>query len=111
MTAALFLAAAFTAWLGCACLALSQERHWKAVTGGAPPRTKSLRITGWLLVAASLALCIARDGGSFAALMWPLLLAGGALATAALLTWRPAWLRPLAWAFGPRTSRKPATVK
>jgi hypothetical protein len=99
VSAALLLAAALAAWLGCAGLALSQHRHWKAVTGGAPPRRMSARIAGWVLVVASLGLCIARDGGSFAALTWPLLLAGSALATAALLSWCPALLRPLARVF------------
>lgn len=95
MSTALFLAAALTAWFGCVCLALSQDRHRKTVNGGVPKRPVPLRIAGWLLGAASLGLCIARDGGSFAALMWPLLLAGGALATAVLLTWRPTALSPM----------------
>ncbi len=99
MSALLSVCAALAALLGCAALALSQARHWKAVAAGAAPPPRALRLLGWALVTASLACCIACDGASFAALMWPLLIGGAALGVAAVLTWRPALLRPLAAMF------------
>lgn len=99
MSLGLLAAAALATSLGCACLALSQDRHWKTVTAAPRRPALPLRLAGFALLGSSLAACIARDGGGFAALMWPLLFAAGALATAALLTWRPAALRPVARVF------------
>lgn len=88
--------AAVCAFAGCALLALSQPRHWQAVTGSATIPPRSSRRLGGGLVLASLVTCIWRDGASFAALLWPLLLMAGALGVSAVLAWRPASLRPLA---------------
>ncbi len=99
MSALLSVCAALAALLGCAALALSQARHWKAVNAVAAPPPRALRLAGWALITASLACCIACDGASFAALLWPLLVGGAALVVAAALTWRPAFLRPLAAVF------------
>ncbi len=96
----LSVCAALAALLGCAALALSQERHWKAVAMRASPPPRAVRPLGWALVTASLACCIACDGASFAALLWPLLVGGAALGVAAALTWRPALLRPITALFG-----------
>jgi uncharacterized membrane protein len=84
-----------SACAGCALLALSQARHWQAVTASPSPPPRALRRVGWSLVLASLMLCILRDGASFAALLWPLLMMAGALIAALLLAWWPAALRPL----------------
>ena len=80
--------------LGCVCLALSQPRHWRAA-GGAEPRPRFLRLAGAVATGLGLLVCVARDGGSFAALLWPLLFAAAALLTALLLTYRVHWLGPL----------------
>jgi hypothetical protein len=96
MSALLFTGAVLAAMAGCACLALSQERHWKAVIGTAPQARRPFRVAGWALLGLSLACCILFDGASFAALLWPLLVMLAALATAAVLTWRPGFFRPLA---------------
>jgi hypothetical protein len=90
---ALLVLAALSAFSGCAMLALSQERHWQAVSGATCGPPARVRRSGWLLITISLIMCIWRDGGSFAALLWPLMLMLGALATAATLTWQPAVLR------------------
>jgi hypothetical protein len=102
MTAALLACAVLTAIAGCVCLALSQERHWRTVTGAAPRASRPLRLSGWTLLTAGLACCIAADGASFAALLWPLLAMLGALLTAAVLTWRPGWLQPLTRLLAPK---------
>ena len=83
-------------FLGCALLALSQSRNWRKVSGDS--KTDPLRSVraGWALVMLALLPCVLRDGGSFAALLWPLLFACGAMTTALLLTYKPQWLRPLA---------------
>ena len=100
---ALLLVAAGTLSLaGCALLALSQTRNWRTVIGqGAPPPV--MRRLGWICVGLALVVCVIRDGGSFAALLWPLLLAGGAFAVAMMLAYRPDWLRPLAGRSAART--------
>ncbi|MFN4039228.1 MAG: DUF3325 domain-containing protein [Erythrobacter sp.] len=82
---------------GCALLALSQARHWQAVSQSAASPPRALRKAGWGFLLASLVFCIARDGPSFAILFWPLLAMLSALGVASLLTWRPTILRPLAW--------------
>jgi hypothetical protein len=89
MMLALMILALLSSFGGCALLALSQARHWQSVTQspGVPPR--ALRVAGRGLLLASLAICIARDGLSFAALLWPMLAMAGALGVAALLAWRP----------------------
>ncbi|MFO6431620.1 DUF3325 domain-containing protein [Erythrobacter sp. W302b] len=102
MTALLFTCAMLTAIAGCACLALSQERHWKAVSGTAPHARRTLRVAGWAQLGLSLASCILCDGASFAALLWPLLVMLAALVMAAVLTWRPRLLHPLARLLSPK---------
>ena len=80
--------------VGMATLALTQDRNWRRVdTGGSPAGWA--RPTGWALVIAALAVCIIRDGPSFAALIWPMLAAGAALAVGMVLAYRPQWLSPL----------------
>lgn len=88
-------------YLGFALLALSQDRNWELVTGqrDVPAgRAVALRIAGYGLLAAALplALALARDGASFGSILWGVGLSFAALATVATLTWRPAWLKPLA---------------
>ncbi|MEM0985100.1 MAG: DUF3325 domain-containing protein [Pseudomonadota bacterium] len=95
---ALFLfLAALTAIIGCALLALSQSRNWREVIGGKPPELtpRLAKWTGWIFIFASLVFCVLRDGGSFAAILWPLLFAVGALSVAMLLAYRPSCLKPV----------------
>ncbi|WP_082992774.1 DUF3325 family protein [Erythrobacter sp. QSSC1-22B] len=99
MSEALLAGAVLMAFLGCACLALSQERHWTVSTGKPPISELAQRNAGLLLLAGSLGLSVARDGFTFAILFWPLIVGVGAIATSATLTWRPWLLRPLALLF------------
>ena len=60
-----------------------------------------LRVLGAVALAVSLALCLASDHASMAALVWVMSLAGGAFATAMALAWRARWLALLApWIAG-----------
>ncbi|MEM1196616.1 MAG: DUF3325 family protein [Pseudomonadota bacterium] len=82
--------------VGCALLAFSQTRNWRAVMDdrkATPPQTAK---AGWALILAALVPCIARDGGSFAALLWPLVFAASAMTIAMVLTYRASWLKALA---------------
>lgn len=93
----LLLSALLLALCGCGCLALAQRKHFKTVMGndcgqGGGP---AVRMWGWGFVMASLVPCVLRDGGGFAALLWPLIVASGALAVAMTLAYRPAVLRAL----------------
>jgi len=85
--------------LGCFCglgwLALAMDVHWQQVFGGPPPSVtaaRGLRLLGVSSLAGSLALCLALDHPSMAALVWVMALAGSALAIALLLAWRPRWI-------------------
>ena len=99
MPDAVMLAAALAASvLGMAWLALAMETHWEQVRGTAPlpARTvRALRLLGAAGLAASLALCLAVDHASMAALVWVMGLAASALAVAFALSWRPRWLAVL----------------
>lgn len=99
MNLLLLIIACVAAFLGWACLALSQERHWQAVTSISSPPNVSLRRVGSFLIMLSGLLVLARDGLSFGVLFWPLLLGATALFLPAILAWRPSLLRPLASAF------------
>ena len=90
--------AAICALIGCACLALSQNRNWRTVMGKGQA-SGFTRPLGWTLIGVSLVLCIIRDGGSFAALLWPLLLAAAGFAVAMLLAYAPSGLKPMASLF------------
>lgn len=96
MSAVLLSAALLAAVLGSVMLALSQRRHWQAVTGSPLSAGRPPRRLGSLLLAASFVLTILRDGASFGALSWPMLAGFSALFTAMLLAWAPQALRPLA---------------
>ncbi|MEM8774673.1 MAG: DUF3325 domain-containing protein [Pseudomonadota bacterium] len=84
----LLVLASLSALLGCAFLALSQHRHWRTVMGkGAPHR--AVRPAGWALLAISLAICISRDGSSFAVILWPLLLSAAAILVVMIIAYWP----------------------
>ncbi|MEM1143333.1 MAG: DUF3325 family protein [Pseudomonadota bacterium] len=82
---------------GCLLLALSQRRNWRVVLSDRAASPPNVASAGWLLVFLALVPCTVRDGGSFAALVWPLLFASAALATAMTLAYRPTWLKPVAY--------------
>lgn len=87
------------ACLGFALLALTQARPWQRVSRAAPPagvRRPALRTLGGLALGLSLLLCLVRDGPGFGALLWATAVSIAAASVAFTLTWRPAWLRPLA---------------
>jgi hypothetical protein len=96
--AGLLALAAAACYVGFACLALSQDRHWQSVMAGLKPKrwlVIRLRTAGGFALAASLALTLLRDGPSFGSLLWVLLLAVDATVVAFTLTWRAGWLRPV----------------
>lgn len=106
MPDALLLAAAVLANVaGAGWLALAMDVHREQVFGAKHAATTAsasagtLRCMGTLGLAASLALCLAVDHGSMAALVWIMALAAAALAIAFTLAWRPRWLTLLVpWA-------------
>lgn len=91
----MLLGAALAALLGCALLALSQQRHWQAVTRSPSAPGRAPRRLGALLLTVCVVLTILRDGASFAALFSPVLIGSAALITAMVLTWAPHMLRPI----------------
>lgn len=91
--------AAFSAFLGCTFLAISQDRNCRKVLGNSVPdqSQRFARFIGWSLIGAALVFCILRDGGSFAALLWPLVVGSAAIAVAILLAFGPQLLKPFCW--------------
>jgi len=107
----LFLAAFLAAYVGFACLALAMVRHWREALGqdagnSAPGKTAvvTLRVLGVAALGVSLWLSIYGNGPSFGGTLWSVLISLGALAVVATLTWRPAWLRPMAVIFRGQTA-------
>lgn len=95
MSMLLLLVAVLAALFGCALLALSQPRHWQAMTHTRSEPGSTPQRLGVLLLTASIVLTILRDGASFAALFSPVLIGSAALVTAMVLTWCPRVLRPI----------------
>ena len=98
MAPALLLAVALACYFGFALLALSQDRHWERAGGSrcCPARlVLPMRVLGYALLLASLALALWRDGASFGSLVWATMLSVGAVAVTCTLTWRANWLRPV----------------
>lgn len=94
-------AALLSSGAGLGWLALAMDVHWRQVRTGTPlTRLKAvvLRSLGVSALAISLVLCLAADHATMAALVWVMSIAGGALAIALTLAWRPRALRALvAW--------------
>jgi hypothetical protein len=97
---ALLLAAVIaTAYGGFALLALSQRKHWTLITGSTMcplSVVRGFRAGGSVLLALSFAVALWRDGVSFGALLWSIVISVAAIAVAFTLTWRPHWLRRIA---------------
>ncbi|MCJ2060730.1 DUF3325 domain-containing protein [Methylobacterium sp. J-048] len=81
-----------------AALALSMDRHHRAVFRVPAPRSRfrSLRAAGWSGLAVSLAASIACSGWNFGPVQWIGGLTGAALLVVAVMSYRPAWLRAAA---------------
>ncbi|MEM9623011.1 MAG: DUF3325 family protein [Pseudomonadota bacterium] len=81
--------------LGCACLALSQQHHWRSVMGQQITAniSKRARIVGCCCVFAALLISFFRGGFGFAVAMWPLSLALGVVLVALALGMRRNILR------------------
>ena len=81
--------------------ALAMDTHWQQVReGAAAPRgaRTALRVSGALALCGSLLLCLRADHVTMAPLVWLMSIAGGAVAVALALAWRPRWLAPfVAW--------------
>lgn len=81
---------------GMAGLALAMEAHWGQVmqrsASEAVGARRLLRALGAVALLLALLACLRADRPSMAALVWVMLLAGGALAVALALAWRPRWL-------------------
>lgn len=80
--------------LGLACLALTQDKHWKLLSIHSR-RQAWVAPIGWGSLALSLLLAWTSQGAPFGSLIWLLLLPPSGCALALTLAWRPQWLRPL----------------
>ena len=86
-------------YLGFAWLALAMQAHRVQVLGSQAAHHHTpmvLRLLGSTALVASLGLCLTADTAAMADLVWPMVLAAGAVAVAFTLAWRPRWLRRLA---------------
>jgi len=107
MSEALWLTtASVLSFSGMGWLALAMDVHWGQVmhqdAGAVEPRRRLLRALGAGALLLSLLACLAADRPSMAVLVWTLLLTGGALSVAMVLSHRPRWLAPLALGALPR---------
>ena len=91
----LMLAIAFTL-IACASLAVSQNRNWKNIAESPilPATQKLIRRIGWALLSIAFIICIARDGISFAILLWLLLIGISSLTIAMILSFKACLLKP-----------------
>ncbi|MCX7293767.1 DUF3325 domain-containing protein [Janthinobacterium sp.] len=82
-----------------AVLALSQERHWRAVGGTAMPLHAASRgrLGGYAGLALLYGVAVAREGAGFGSISWCMLLFFGAVTVALTLSWAPRRLRWAAW--------------
>jgi len=87
--------------LGLSCLALAQDKHWRAVMSPARRPVKNrLRLLGWATLGLSLGLAASSQGWAFGCLIWLLSLPPAGYAVAFTLAWRARWLRPLGKTLG-----------
>lgn len=93
------LAAAASMVLATSWLALSLPVHWRQVFASAEGTPSYLRTLGWLALAVSALCCFKADHPSMAVLVWCTLLPVAAVATALILSYRPALLRTIWPAF------------
>lgn len=89
------LAACGLSFVGFSVLALSQDRHWVAVTAMKENRRQRgayLLAVGLTLQCLACPLMIFSQGAGFGALLWGIGMIGAAMSVAFILTWRPSWL-------------------
>jgi hypothetical protein len=100
MTAADLALSAFLSFSGFASLALSLDRHHRAMFRVPVPRRRvaGLRAAGWSGLALSFAASVAAAGWNFGPVQWIGTLTGSALVVVALISYRPTWLRAAALA-------------
>jgi len=100
VTAPALVLSLLLAFSGFSALALSLERHHRAVFRSPVPRSRSggLRAAGWAGLTLSFATAIACAGWSFGPVQWIGSLTFSALAVVALIAYRPTWLRMAALA-------------
>lgn len=107
-SAAWLCAAALCATAGMGWLALAMPVHalqaWDALPS--PARLARLRWLGGTAILLALACCLGSDHATMAVLVWMMLLAAAAVATAAVLATRPRRLRLLAPWLRPRTTAR-----
>ena len=95
----LLIALTWSLWVGFAALALSQTRHWHAVTGRHDPPAvteRAARWIGWGLLSLSVILALLRDGWGFGLLLWPMAAFFVGLAVSFTLAYGPRFLAQLA---------------
>lgn len=100
MTAPALILSLLLAFPGFSALALSLDRHHRAVfrTPVSRSRIRGLRAAGWLGLGLSFAAAVASSGWSFGPVQWIGSLTGSALAVVALIGFRPTLLRAAALA-------------
>ncbi|MEL6060095.1 MULTISPECIES: DUF3325 family protein [unclassified Methylobacterium] len=100
MTAPALLLSLLLAFSGFSALALSQDRHHRAVirTPVARSRIRGLRAAGWSGLGLSFAAAVTSVGWCFGPVQWIGSLTGSALAVVALIAYRPTALRAAALA-------------
>lgn len=95
MTAPGLVVSLLLGFSGFAALALSLDRHHRAVFRTPVPRRRvgGLRAAGWSGLALSFAASVASAGWNFGPVQWVGALTGSALAVVAVIAYRPDWLR------------------
>lgn len=95
----LMIGAVVVAYVGMLALCLGLERHYKQVWGRAPARVLrvGLRVTGWLALALSFALCGAAWGWAMGPVAWFGVISLAGFGVAMLL---PYWPRVAVWLSG-----------
>lgn len=109
---ALTIGAALVSYLGFVLLALTQERHWRAVCVVARQHIRPTWpiVTGLTLQLLTLVMVLFAQGPSFGSLLWAVMISAAAMAVAFTLAWHPRWLRPIAQLLRDRTARTPGGV-
>lgn len=100
MTVPALLLSLLLGFSGFAALALSLDRHHRAVFLSPVPRRRvpGLRAAGWAGLALSFAAAVVCAGWSVGPVQWAGALTGSALLVVGLIAYRPRWLRAAALA-------------
>ena len=103
-----WLVAYALALAGFAALSMSMTRHQRVALGAllSPARRRALRAAGFVLLAASGSWCVLRFGVGLGLVAWATLIAFAALAVILVLTFRPRWMRFVAWRTAERSEKQ-----